>query len=67
MKGDICCEPIPLSCKTKHSSKICTIQESKWVREKSIERKNERENEIERGKMSAKGGNHMIKQKVTDC
>ena len=31
------------------------------------ERKNERENEIERGKMSAKGGNHMIKQKVTDC
>ena len=67
MKGDICCEPIPFSCKTKHSSKICTIQESKWVREKSIERKNERENEIERGKMSAKGGNHMIKQKVTDC
>ena len=30
-------------------------------------RENERENEIERGKMSAKGGNHMIKQKVTDC
>ena len=67
MKGDICCEPIPLSCKTKHSYKICNIQESKWVRENSIERKNERENEIERGKMSAKGGNHMIKQKVTDC
>ena len=34
---------------------------------REIERKNERENEIERGKMSAKGGNHMIKQKVTDC
>ena len=41
MKGDICCEPIPLSCKTKHSYEICNIQESKWVRENS--RKNERE------------------------